>query len=135
MHDDRERLGTVLAGFCLLLIVWEPLQLALTVSAALPALDVRGAPLGLVILLRVGVVAFGVAAGLALWARRGPALMMARTAIVLSAATDVFVALTHYFPNNRMPGDTPIYLAATLVYWAGWWCYLRFSRRVERLYG
>jgi hypothetical protein len=60
---------------------------------------------------------------------------MARASIVLSAATDLFVYLTPYFPSNRMPGDTPLYVAAALVYWTGWWCYLQFSRRVQRLYG
>jgi hypothetical protein len=130
-----ERLGIVLAGLCVLLIIWGPIELALTVSSALPALGVRGAPLALVILLRIAVVALGVAAGLALWSRRGPALSMARASIVISAATDVFIDLTPYFPSNRMPGDTPFYVAAALVYWTGWWCYLQFSPRVRRIYG
>jgi hypothetical protein len=125
----------VLVIFCLLLIVWGPLQLALTVSNAISALEVRGLSLGLIIAVRVFVVAFGMAAGLALWSRRGPALTLARASILLSAATDVFVYLTPYFPNNRRPGDTPFYVAATLLYWTAWWCYLQFSREVRRIYG
>ena len=125
----------MLVIFCLLLIVWEPIQLALTASSALSALEIRGISLGLLIAVRMVVVAFGMAAGLALWSGRGPALAMARASIVLSAVTDVFVYLTPYFPNHRMPGDTPLYVAATLLYWTAWWCYLQFSREVRRVYG
>jgi len=125
----------VLVIFCLLLIVWGPLQLALTASSALAALEIRGISLGLLIAVRMVVAAFGMAAGLALWSRRGPALAMARASIVMSAATDVFVYVTPYFPNNRMPDDTPLYVAATLLYWTAWWCYLQFSREVRRVYG
>ena len=30
-----------------------------------------------------------------------------------------------------MPGDTPLYVAATLAYYSGWFAYLTLSRRVR----
>lgn len=133
--DAPERVGGLLLVFCLVLIVWEPMQLALAVASALPALDVRGPVLGVLIVVRVLVVAFGMAAGLALWSQQGPALTMARASVAISALTDVFVYLTPYFPNNRMPGDSAIDAAAALAYWTAWFCYLQFSRRVRNTYG
>ena len=59
---------------------------------------------------------------------------MARAAIIASAATDAFVYSTPVFPSNRMPGDTPLYLTASLAYHAVWLAYLFRSRRVRNTY-
>lgn len=120
---------------CALLLAWQPLSLGVTASSALAALPVRGWPLGLVLLMRVGVAAVGIAAGLALVARRPAAVAMAKTSLVLSAASDLFVYLTPYFPSNRFPGDTPFYVAGSLAYSAGWLVYLVRSRRVRDTFG
>ena len=37
---------------------------------------------------------------------------------------DLVVYETAIFPNNRMPGDTPFYVAASLAYHLGWIIYL-----------
>lgn len=124
-----------LAVLCVLLLAWQPFSLGVTASSALAALPVRGWPLGLVLLMRVLVAAVGIAAGLALLARRPAAVAMAKTSLVLSAASDVFVYMTPYFPSNRFPGDTPFYVAGSLVYSAGWLVYLVRSRRVRRTFG
>jgi hypothetical protein len=120
---------------CLLLLVWQPLSLGLVASSVLDALPVRGAPLALVLLVRLLVAAFGIAAGLALIGGRPIGVPMAKTSLVLSAATDVFVYATPYFPSNRMPGDAPFYVAASIAYSSLWLLYLGRSRRVRDTFG
>src|SRR5260221_10840570 len=98
-----------------LLIVWQPLNLAVGAMTALNSWTVRGgAGLAAVLLARATATAVGVAAGLALSNHRGPAVMMAKAAIVLSAGADLFVYATPYMPKNRAPGATPNYATASL---------------------
>jgi hypothetical protein len=118
-----------------LLLFWGPLNFAAGASNALAALAVRGLSLGLVLVLRLVVTSIGVAAGLALARRRPAAVNLARASIILSAATDLFVYVTPYVPNNRMPGDTPIYVAVSLSYWALLFVYLSRSARVRHTFG
>ena len=132
--DDRGRVGGWLLVLCALLTVWGPLELSLAAATALAALPVRGVSLGVLIALRVGVAALGLAAGMALLARRGPALPLARASLIASAATDVFVYSTPYFPNNRMPGDDIFYVAAAVLYSTLWLVYLARSTRVRHTY-
>src|SRR5260221_4145454 len=99
-----------------LLIVWQPLNLAVGALTALSSWTVRGgAGLAAVLLARATATAVGVAAGLALSNHRGPAVMMAKAAIVLSAAADLFGYATPYRPNNRVSGRTPYYPAPSLA--------------------
>lgn len=119
---------------CVLLIVWEPIQLALAVSAALPALDIRGPMLGLVIVARVLVAAFGLAAGLALLTGRRAALAMVRLSLVITAAMQIFVYLTPFFPNNRPPGVEWIGVALSVLYAVSWLTYLARSGRVRNTF-
>jgi len=118
----------------LLLVVWQPISLGLVASGLLNRLAIRGWPFALVLALRVVVTAFGIAAGLALLGRHPAAVSMAKASLVASAATDVFVYATPYFPNNRMPGDTTIVLVASLAYYAFWLAYLFRSKRVRNTY-
>lgn len=124
-------IGGWLLILAFILIVWGPVQYAITAASALPALPVRGLSLGLLLVWRLLVTALGVAAGLALLTKRGAAVGLARTSLLVSAATDTFVYLTPYFPNNRFPGDTPFYVAAALAWWGVWLAYLARSRRVK----
>ena len=116
---------------CRLLIVFHPLALAVTASNALGSLSARGTPVALILILRLVVVGFGMAAGRALQQVQPGAVALARAALLASAATDVFVYTTPYFPNNRVPGDTPLYVAATLAYHGAWLLYLARSKRVR----
>jgi hypothetical protein len=100
----------------------------------LPALPVRGPSLAVALVALTLVTSFGVAAGIALLARRGPAVAMAKTALILSAALDLVIYTSSYFPSNRMPGDQPLYIAASLAYHGSWLAYLFRSKRVERTY-
>ena len=129
-----ERVGGWLLILSRVLVVLHPLSLAVTAAGALGALAVRGAPVALILVLRLGVVGFGMAAGRALQNLQPNAVSLANAALLLSAATDVFVYSTPYFPNNRLPGDTMYYIAASLVYHAAWLIYLARSRRVQATY-
>ncbi len=128
-------IGGWLLVLCVLLLIWQPLSLGLLASGVLNDLALRGVPLALVLLLRVLVTAFGIAAGLALLNRRPAAVTMAKASLIVSAATDVFVYLTPYFPSNRMPGETPFYVAASLAYYAIWLAYLLRAKRVKNTFG
>jgi len=129
-----ERVGGWLLLLCRLLVVFHPLVLAITASNALGALSVRGTAVLLILLLRLIVVGFGMAAGRALQAIEPGAVTLATAALLASAATDLFVYTTPYFPNNRPPGDTIYYVAASLAYHGAWLTYLARSQRVRATY-
>src|SRR5215210_4864354 len=93
------RAGGWLLVLCRLLIVFHPLSLAVTASSVMNALFVRGAPVAIVLALRLAVVTFGVAAGRMLQNVRPGAVAFARVALLASAAVDVFVYTTPYFPS------------------------------------
>ena len=129
-HPDRP-IGGWLLLLCLLLMVWLPLNVALGVSHALHSIALGGLPVALVLVLRLLVAGLGIAAALALWNRRSAAATLARAVLLASAATDLIVYLTPYYPSNRAPGETPIFVAASLVYHGAWLLYLARSRRVS----
>jgi hypothetical protein len=117
-----------------LLIVWQPLNLAVAGMTALGSIGVRGPAVAGILALRAIVTAVGVAAGIALSDRRAGAVWLAKVALASAAATDLFVYTTSYFPSNRAPGDTIFYIAASLAYHGGWLMYLFRSRRVRHTY-
>ncbi len=94
----------------------------------------RGTAVASILILRLIVVGFGMAAGRALQHVQPGAVTLAKAALLASAAMDVFVYTTPYFPNNRVPGDTPLYVAATLAYHGAWLLYLARSERVRATY-
>ncbi len=130
-----ERAGGWLLVLCRLLIVGHPLSLAATAAAALGSIAVRGPAVAIILVVRLIVVAVGIAAGRALQGLRPAGVSLAKTALLLSAATDVFVYTTSYFPSNRLPGDTPLYVAASLAYHGTWLLYLQRSKRVRAAFG
>jgi len=134
-QDAPRRVGGWLLVLCRLLIVLHPLSLAVTASNVMNALFLRGAPVAIVLLLRLSVVALGVAAGRMLQNVRPGAVDVARVALLASAALDVFVYTTPYFPSNRMPGDTTFYVIASLAYHGAWIAYLARSKRVRATFG
>ena len=117
-----------------LLLVWQPLNLAVAAVTALNALALRGWPLGALLLLRVSVTGFGMAAALALQNLRPGAVTMAKAAVAASALTDLLVYSTPYFPNNRPPGDTVLYAGASLAIHLIWLAYLFRSVRVRNTF-
>src|SRR5262249_20662090 len=113
---EPEGVGGWLLILCRLLIVYQPVTTALSADSALRSLSMRGPGLVVAILVRLAVTGFTVAAGMALTNRAPGAVKLAAAALVTSAACDVFIYTTPYYPNNRPPGDTPLYVAASLLY-------------------
>jgi hypothetical protein len=126
--------GGWLVILCGVLLVWQPLNLAVSAASVLDALAFRGLPVALVLGARLLVAALGIAAGLALLSRRSGAVFLAKTAVIASAATDAFVYSTPYYPSNRLPGDTIWYIAASLAYHGVLLGYLFQSARVRNTY-
>lgn len=117
-----------------LLLVYQPLSLAISASTALNSLPTRGPKVLVAVAVRVLVTGVCVAAGLALTNRAPSAVALTRTALVLSAASDIFILTTPFYPNNRPPGDTPLYVIASLLYHGIWIAYLARSVRVRNTF-
>jgi hypothetical protein len=111
----------------LVLTVWEPVTFAVMAAGAFNAITVRGLPVAMVLLARLVSTAFSVAAGRALSDRRPSGRSFARAALALSAGVQLFAYLTPYFPSNRMPGETPAYVAATIIWYGAWFACATWS--------
>ena len=135
MRSGSSGVGGWLLLLCRVLIVWQPLTLAVTAPAALSSLALRGRGLAVILVARILVSALGIAAGLALQNLRAGAVGLATIALIVSAAMDVVVYTTPYYPNNRPPGDTPFYIAGSIAFYGLWLVYLWRSRRVRNTFG
>ena len=127
-------LGGWLLVLSRLLLVYQPVSLAISAATALNSLPTRGPKVLVAIAVRVVATGVCVAAGLALTNRSPSAVGLTRTALIVSAAVDVFILTTPFYPNNRPPGDTPVYVVATLTYHTIWLAYLARSERVRRTF-
>jgi hypothetical protein len=127
-------IGGWLLLLCVLLLVWQPISLALVASSVVDSIAIRGLPMAVVLTGRLLVAALAIAAGLALVGRRPAAVPMATTSLVASAAMDAFVYLTPFFPTNQVPGDEIVAVGASVLYSALWIAYLARSRRVHNTY-
>ena len=105
----------------------------MTMSGSFDELSLRGAGLGLILLMRLASAGLGIAAGLALFRRQPGAFTIAKASLVFSAVVDIVVYATPYSPNNRPPGDATIILGASLLYYAGWFIYLTRASSRESL--
>jgi hypothetical protein len=117
-----------------LLIVYQPVSLAVSAATALASLPTRGPKVLVAIAVRVLGAGVSVGAGLALTNRQPSAVTFAKIALVVSAACDVFIYTTPFYPNNRPPGDTPLYVAASLACHGIGFLYLARSERVRNTY-
>jgi hypothetical protein len=128
--NDFARVRGWLLVLCVLLLVWQPISLSLTIAGRLDRLWLRGPGFAVVLAARFLAAALGIAAGLSLMARRPGAVGLARASLTFSAAIDVFAYATPWYPNNRPPGDAPLILIGSLMYYALWLAYLSRSKRV-----
>ncbi len=119
---------------CVLLLVWQPFSLALTTAGTLEGLSLRGPGLAIILIVRLLAAGLGIAAGIALFQRQAGAVTIARTSLVFSAAVDMLIYATPYYPNNRPPGDATLVLIASLAYYAVWLAYLARSKRVRAMF-
>src|SRR5262245_30144423 len=116
---------------CALLLVWQPLNLGLTMAGLVDELSRRGPGLAMILLARLFAAGLGIAAGLSLFQLKPGAVTLAKASLAFFAIVDVIVYATPYSPNNRPPGDATIILAASLAYYGVWFTYLARSRRVK----
>jgi hypothetical protein len=114
-----------------MLLVWQPVNLAMTMSGLVDELSMRGTGLGIILVMRLLGAGLGIAAGLALFQLTPGAVSIAKASLVFSAVVDIIVYATPYSPNNRPPGDATIILAASLIYYTIWFAYLARSKRVQ----
>jgi len=126
--------GGWLLLLCLLLLVGQPINLAIGAARALGSLPMRGLPLALTMMGQLMVAGIGVGAGLALLGSRRGAATFAKGSLLLSAGMDLFVYSTPFVPNNRLPGTTPLFVIASLTYYAIWIAYLSRSKRVQNTF-
>ena len=117
----------LLCGF---LLLWQPLRMAMSASIEIQSLPLRGWPSAVGLALRLVVTAVGVAAGISLFTRKPGAASLAKCALVLSAALDALVYFSPIFPNNRMPGQTPVFVAASVLYHGFWLVYVFRTTRL-----
>ncbi len=110
-----------------LMTLYQPIIVGLLTSRTVDSLAIRGREVLVLLLVRVLVTAFGVAAGLALRGHHARAVGLAKVSLLLSGATELFIVLTPSFPNSRGPGETPIWVAGILIYFGGWFAYLMRS--------
>jgi hypothetical protein len=115
-----------------LMTLYQPIIVGLLTSRAVGSLAIRGREVLVLILVRVLVTAFGVGAGLALKGRHAGSIGLAKVSLLLSGATELFIVLTPSFPNSRVPGETPIWVAGILIYFGGWLAYLMRSGSAGR---
>jgi hypothetical protein len=129
-----ERAETRVRGWllvlCVLLLVWQPINLSVAIAGRLDSLSLRGPGFAVILAARFLSAALGIAAGLSLMQRRPGAVSLARASLIFSAAIDVLVYATPWYPNNRPPGDAPMIVIGTLTYYALWLTYLSRSKRV-----
>ncbi len=121
----------MLTLLALLLLAGQPLYAAFAIASGLQSLPVRGAPVAAIMAARTLVAGLSIAAGSALLDRRPSGWALALAALTAALALDLFVLTTSYFPNNRAPGDTPLYIAATVIYHGGWIAALLASRGTD----
>jgi hypothetical protein len=119
---------------CATLLVWQPINLAFTMSGLVEELPIRGAGLGIILLTRLLGAGLGIAAGLALLQLKPGAVSIAKASLVFSAIVDIVVYATPYSPDNRPPGDATILLGVSLLYYIVWFAYLLRSQRVRTTY-
>jgi hypothetical protein len=127
-------IGWPLRLLALLLTWWEPLAFAAIAATAFNAIEVRGLPVAIVLAARLLTTILCVAAGRALLDRGSGAVRLTTAALVTSAIVQLFAATTPYFPSNRLPGQTSLYVAWTFVYYFGWLWYLARSKNAADVF-
>jgi len=114
---------------CLLLCVWEPLNLAWSASSSLAAVTIDRLGRVMFLIFQVLVAGVGVAAGIAIWSRRMHGLALAKIAVGLSAGT-AFIRFV-WFPGNVPPGLRLPLGVLFIAYNVVWYAYLTFSRKAK----
>jgi len=107
----------------LLLMVWEPLSLALFAAGLLTRLPERGWPAGALLAFRLVVASVGMVAGRALWSGTPGAIALARWAVGLALVAVLLTHTTGWWPTTLAPGvrgPAIVVLAGWHVLWLAW---------------
>jgi hypothetical protein len=114
---------------CVILLAWWPAGFALELAETLPSIAMRG-PLGALELAAHGVVAaLSVAAFRTLWTAAPVGPLLAKTALIGSAAASVQSLYWSVLPHQTKPGDELPLAIVAVVHAAVWVAYLGRSRR------
>lgn len=114
-----------------LLVVWAPLNLALSAAALLDRLTDRGWPAIALLIGRLAVTGFGVAAGRALWNHRPGAIALARWATGSSLCMVLVTVTTSIWPEALPPGVREPVAIATVSWHALWFLWTLRQRSSE----
>jgi hypothetical protein len=104
----------------ILLLVWEPLNLALAASQTVTTLDQRGWLSIVWLLVRLAVTGVGIAAGMLLWQDRPGAIRLARWAIALLLVCAAALWAPPFAPRNLPPGVRGPVVSALVAWYAAW---------------
>ncbi len=115
-----------------LLVVWAPLNVAITAAARLDGLSDRGWPAIVLLVVRLAVTGLGVAAGRALWHDRRGAITLARWATGASLATALLTVTTSAWPSPLPPGVREPFAIATVSWHALWFLWTLRQREAAR---
>jgi cytochrome c oxidase assembly factor CtaG len=114
---------------CVTLLVWRPLDFVIELPSTLPSIGQRGV-VGIVeLLFHGGVAVLTVAAVRALANTLPSALLLARAALVASAAATVQSFYWSVLPHQTMPSDKLPLAALGVVVASAWLIYLRYEER------
>ena len=112
-----------------LLVVVEPLTLALAASAALEWLLSRGAIAVAFLLARLAITGVGMVAGMRLWDERPGGISLARLSYAGQLAATLVAHTTRLWPTTLAPGVAEPAFAFGLAWYAGWLAWTVFADR------
>jgi hypothetical protein len=115
-----------------LLVVVEPLTLALAASAALEWLLSRGAIAVAFLLVRLAITGVGMVAGMRLWDERPGGIALARWSYAGQLAATLVAHTTRLWPTTLAPGVAEPAFVFGLAWYAGWLAWTFFADRTSR---
>ena len=118
-----------------ILTIWNPASLALHAASAVSDIGTRSTLSIGFLAIRLAVTSVGVAAGIALWLRRPGGVWLTKFALVLFAVEAVVRLSTRIDLGSAPPGTRLPLAIFVILHNAGWYAYLRISRRVRAVYG
>lgn len=112
-----------------LLVVVEPLALALAASAALDWLFARGVVAVGFLLARLAITGIGMVAGMRLWDGRPGGMALARWSYAGQIAATILAHTTRLWPTTLAPGVAEPAFILGLAWYGGWLAWTLYVRR------